>query len=185
MNWAKMSHEERERRKIEAKLHVDFCAHLYRSQHEQGRLFLHEHPDRATSWKEASIQAIAKIKDVLYVKADQCEFGLKVREKGKERLVQKKTGFLTNSPEIAKELSRKCSGQHEHLQLKGGNLTKQAQVYPPELCKAICRGASREYSFRQMGHFMIGSLDLVADTLGSVHGGSMRRMTSSSQHPHF
>ena len=179
MNWGKMSPAERERRKVEAKLHVDFCAQLYRIQHEQGRLFLHEHPDRATSWKEPSIQAIANLKDVLYVKADQCAFGLQVKDKGTYHLVQKKTGVLTNSPEVAKELSRQCSGQHDHLQLKGGNLTKQAQVYPPELCKAICRGASREYSYRQVGHFMIGALDLVADTLGSVHGGSMRRTTST------
>ena len=128
---------------------------------------------------------MAQIKDILFVKADQCEFGKTVKEKGKEHLIQKTTGFLTNSPEIAKELSRRCSGNHQHLQLKGGNLTKQAQVYPPELCKAICRGAAREFSFRGMGHFMIGSLDLVADTLGSVHGGSMRRMTSSRQNPNF
>ena len=110
-------------------------------------------------------------KTFYFVKADQCEFGKTVKEKGREHLIQKTTGFLTNSPEIAKELSRRCSGDHQHIQLKGGNLTKQAQVYPPELCKAICRGAAREFSFRGMGHFMIGSLDLVADTLGCVHGG--------------
>ena len=139
MNWGKMTPEEKEGRKIEAKLHIDFCAQLFRIQHEEGRLFLHEHPDRATSWNDPSSKAIAQIKDVLFVKADQCEFGLTVKEKGKQHLVQKKTGFLTNSPEIAKELSRQCLGAHEHLRLKGGNLTKQAQVYPPELCKAICR----------------------------------------------
>ena len=70
----------KKRRKVEAKLHVDFCAQLYRIQHEQGRLFLHEHPDRATSWNEPSIQAIAKIKDILFVRADQCEYGLMVKE---------------------------------------------------------------------------------------------------------
>ena len=94
LNWGKMTPEERERRKVEAKLHVDFCAQLYRIQHEEGRLFLHEHPDRATSWKEPSIQAIAKIKDVLYVKAHQCKFGLKGRENGKQSRVQKQIGFF-------------------------------------------------------------------------------------------
>ena len=112
LNWGKMTPEERERRKVEAKLHIDFCAQLYRIQHEQGRLFLHEHPDRATSWSEPCIRAVAKIKDVLYVKADQCEFGKTVKEKGREPLIQKTTGFLTNSPEIAKELSRRWSGNH-------------------------------------------------------------------------
>ena len=74
---------------MEAKLHLDFCAHLYRIQHEGGRLFLHEHPDTASSWKEESIREVAAIKDVLYVEADQCAFGLTVKAKGENKFVQK------------------------------------------------------------------------------------------------
>ena len=71
------------------------------------------------------------MKGVLMVIADQCAFGLTVKAKGTERLVRKTTKFLTNSPEIAKELSRRCPQNHDHMQLKGGNYCKQAQRYPP------------------------------------------------------
>ena len=176
-----MSPEERKRRYIEAKVHLDFCAKLYAMQHEAGRLFLHEHPEKATSWQEPCMINLKNMKDILHVVADQCQFGLTVTVKGTKRLAKKRTGFLTNSPEVAKELARQCQGGHDHQQLEGGNLTKQAQCYPPALCEAICRGAAREKAFRRASHFMIGSVELAADNLGSVHGGSMRRMTSSTR----
>ena len=68
-------------------------------------------------------------------------------------------------------------GNDEHMQLKGGNYTKQAQRYPPKLYEAICKGAAREQVFREMGHFLIGSVETVAESLGPVHGrgGNMRR----------
>ena len=170
MNWPKMSPEEQRRRMVEARLHLDFCARLYEIQHESGRLFVHEHPDRATSWGEPSMIKLKEMKNVLLVTADQCAYGLTVKVKGKERIVRKTTKFLTNSPEIAKELSRRCPQNHEHMQLKGGNYCRQAQRYPPELCEAICRGAAREQAYRRSAYFMIGSVELVADNLGSVHG---------------
>ena len=126
------------------------------------------------------------MKNVLMVTADQCEFGLTVKAKGIERLVKKATKFLTNSPEIAKELSRRCSHNHDHMQLKGGNYCKQAQRYPPALCDAICRGAAREQAYRRSAHFMIGTVELVADNLGSVHGGSMRKTSGEiGEKKHF
>ena len=66
---------------VEAKLHLNFCAKLYEIQHESGRLFVHEHPDRATSWLEPSMLKLKNMQDVLMVTADQCAFGLKVKVK--------------------------------------------------------------------------------------------------------
>ena len=110
MNWAKMSPGEKRKRHLEARVHLEFCTKLYAIQHEAGRLFLHEHPHGATSWQEPSMMNLKNMKDILHVVADQCEFGLTVRIKGVDKLVKKKTGFLTNSPEVAKELARRCSG---------------------------------------------------------------------------
>ena len=39
------------RQRIQASLHMDFVASLYREQVEDGLYFLHEHPLWATSWK--------------------------------------------------------------------------------------------------------------------------------------
>ena len=98
----------------EAISHMEFATELYNQQVAAGRLFLHEHPDGATSWEEESIKGIRSIAEVLYVKADQCQFGLKVKEKGQEHLLQKGMGFMTNSPELAKELAKTCRGGHHH-----------------------------------------------------------------------
>ena len=92
----------------------------------------------------------------MVVKSDQCMFGLLSKE---GKLVKKPTGFLTNSPQVARELSRVCNKRHGHQPLKGGSRCRDAQVYPPELCKAICKGAAREREYRSRGLFAFGVVD--------------------------
>ena len=45
--------------RLQARVHLEFCAQLYRDQLEAGRYFLHENPAGAVSWKEAPIVALA------------------------------------------------------------------------------------------------------------------------------
>ena len=52
----------------------------------------------------------------------------------------KPTRFLTNSPRLADALLRRCGGGHKHVQLVGGDRAAKAAVYPPGLCKAMCKG---------------------------------------------
>ena len=129
----------------EARLHLRFAVELYKAQMDEGRLFVHEHPWGAKSWLEEEIMELIQKPEVILVKGDQCRFGLLSKE---GEVVKKPTGFLTNSPQTAKELARECDGRHRHRQLAGGSRCQQAQVYPPELCKAICRGAARGLEFR-------------------------------------
>jgi hypothetical protein len=56
-----------------------------------------------------------------------------------EAFNQKPTGILTNGPEIAQQLSSKCTGQHKHQQLMGG-IAHKAEVYPPGFCQAVMKG---------------------------------------------
>ena len=46
---------------------------------------------------------------------------------------------MTNSSAIAAKVGKKCNGKHRHIMLIGGR-AKEAQHYPPDLCKAICEG---------------------------------------------
>ena len=41
-------------------------------------------------------------------------------------------------------LGIRCSGDHDHLPLKGGNRTKIAQQYPPQLCRTIVKSLNRQ-----------------------------------------
>ena len=68
---------------------------------------------------------------------------------GKEGLVRKETGWLTNSPFIAAVLEGVCSNTtgkepwHRHVVLEGG-LCKKAAAYPPALAKAVLQGLRQQ-----------------------------------------
>ena len=71
-------------------------------------------------------------------------FGLTTtRRGGKTAPARKRTKFMTNSYHIAAALERRCDGQHKHQPLVDGRASDAAR-YPPELCRAICRGLLRE-----------------------------------------
>ena len=53
--------------------------------------------------------------------------------------VLKPTGFMTNSSCISSQLVRMCPRDHKHDHLVGG-CAAGAAIYPPGLCRAICRG---------------------------------------------
>ena len=57
--------------------------------------------------------------------------------------VKKPTGFMTSSRHIAKELNRLCDASHDHVHLMAGKASA-AQVYPPDLCKAMLRGIAKQ-----------------------------------------
>lgn len=86
-------------------------------------------------------------------------YGLKTWGDNRSQLVlaKKFTRFLTNSRELGRELSRKCSGDHNHQPLLDGR-AKGAARYPPALCRAICRGILREKMLRACGVTAVLSL---------------------------
>ena len=159
----KLEFEKKKKRAAEE--HVKFCTQLYRLQMSRGRYFVHEHPDGATSWELTMIGNLAKEQGVIRVKADQCMYGLETEVKGETRPVRKRTGFLTNSVCVADELSRRCDGSHLYFTLMEGRAAK-AEEYPPDLCKAICRGIRKQQSLDQMG--MCCSLGMVVSELEDV-----------------
>ena len=62
-----------------ARIHLQFAAQVYREQVENGRFFLHEHPEFGTSWKEPCIEELLEMSEVSRVRADQCQYGQSVR----------------------------------------------------------------------------------------------------------
>ena len=75
-----------------------------------------------------------------------CQFGMTspiTGSDGQVGHVKKPTGFLSSSRFIAAELNRYCDGSHDHVHLVAGKAAA-AQVYPPELCKAMLRGTRKQ-----------------------------------------
>ena len=66
----------------------------------------------ATSWKVESIASIERQSGVQRVQGDQCQYGAEARSgPGKGQPIMKPTGFMTNSPMVARALSKRCLGQ--------------------------------------------------------------------------
>ena len=129
-----------------AKRHVRFCIKIYKYQKDHGRYFLHEHPWLATSWTLPEMTKLEAETDVQRVRTDMCQFGMTSRVGGVGTAlgpVLKPTGFLTNSPHIAKELARRCDRSHQHVPLVAGRAAAAA-IYPHGLCCAICRGLAAQ-----------------------------------------
>ena len=96
------------------------------------------------------VREIENMEGTWKVSADQCEYGLVTSIKGETRPARKPTSFMTNSWYIANELTRRCSGKHQHFSLMEGR-AKAAEEYPDGLCKAICNGMKKQQAFDATG----------------------------------
>ena len=146
------SHWDRNRRDRleEAQNHMRFIVEVYWEQVNHGRWFLHEHPVGASSWLMEELKTLQSAAEVCTTVADQCQYGLRTRGAGGAGSIpaRKRTKFMTNSSEIANELSWKAKG-HLHQALVGGRAHKSA-IYSEGLCEAICRGLKREIRRSEM-----------------------------------
>ena len=50
---------------------------------------------------------------------------------------------MTNSQAIAETFNRQCTGDHRHVMLEGRK-TREGQVYPDGLCRAIIEGLKKQ-----------------------------------------
>jgi hypothetical protein len=122
-----------------------FCVALYREHMSHGRYFLHEHPAYASSWQDEEMKKLMSEAGVVQATADQCQYGSQAPDGSP---VKKPTTFLTNAPELAKELSARCSGKNGECSLPGGGthtqcrgkVARAAAIYHFKLCRAILVG---------------------------------------------
>ena len=99
--------------------HLTFACRLYKIQIHENRFFLHEHPHSAASWGLRMVREVSAMPGVIRTHGDQCPYGLLGEdESGNPALIQKRTGWLTNSPRIAEAVSKRCTNRinppHQH-----------------------------------------------------------------------
>ena len=125
--------------------HLAFSVELYREQMRHGRYFVHEHPAYATSWQEEMIKDLLEEQGVVRATCDQCLYGCESEAKDP---VEKPTTFMTDAPEVARELQQRCQGRRgacsrpqggRHAQCRG-KTARMAAVYHFKLCRAILVG---------------------------------------------
>ena len=117
----------------DSKEHMKFVSSVYRSQVEEKRWYMHEHP------KYASADSLRQVEE-------------ETKQEGEEkihRIIRHDTSFITNSNEIREGLKR-CQGKEtaeEKLLRRKGLWTKR---YSKEDCKAICEGIQSELKAKAM-----------------------------------
>ena len=130
---------------VEARLHFEFCAEIYKEQMRAGRRFLHKHPLTATSWQEQCMMDLLADHRTIFVISDLCQFGLTTIDKsGEKRPAMKPTRFLTISKPIAVRLSKRCPRKHKHAVLLGGRAAAAAE-YTSKLCVEILQGVQGQF----------------------------------------
>ena len=79
------------------------------------------------------------------VSVDMCEHGLRVRlrDGSISGLVRHASTIVTNVPEIAEAIQRRCSGLHKHHVLEGSFQTQQAAKYSDGFVDSILRGLKK------------------------------------------
>ena len=134
------------RKLYQGRILLRFGMDIAQDQLDRGDLFVFEHPRRAKSWHDRRVQEIGAQEGVIHEDLDQCAYGLKDRISG--RYHQKTTGIMTNSPELAEKLKRRCSHDHEHEHILGSirmpegwrSRSSLAQEYPKGLVNAMIKG---------------------------------------------
>jgi hypothetical protein len=121
---------------------------FYEKQLACGRLFLHEAPHSALSWKVKEMVNLSGRDGVFRVTGPMWRWKLVQRDEEGEAYVRKETGWLTNSWKLAQLLEGVCANQtggpwHRHLHLVGGARTRAAQVLPAGLGAGCPRDTSR------------------------------------------
>ena len=91
------------------------------------------------------MRELIAVNRVLIAKADQCMYGLQtIGDKGEPGPARKRTGFVSSNWPVVEDIDGTCSGEHDkHNHILGGRAT-HANVYPPALCQAMCRGIARQ-----------------------------------------
>ena len=116
---------------------------IYQLQVEAGRLLIREHPNSASSWKLPEMMEFMDSLGIDKVVGHMCRFRMESSDENGPGLVNKPTGFLSNSEFVRNSLQKKCLGGHRHVPPVGGR-AKPCQVYPDGLCRAMLRGIKAE-----------------------------------------
>ncbi len=146
-----------------------FAVMLGKCQMPKGRHFIPESPQNSQAWKVANQLAQLR-KDARVLQADfhQCMWGARGVKEGK--LIRKATRFLTSSGAVAEHFCIRCSLDHDHEKLEGGN-TKAAAVYPKQMAKDLVRCVEKQWDLdRQCGYREVFSADGVGE-VGSPDDG--------------
>ena len=111
------------------------------------------------------MQKLAAKNQVIKVIADQCAFNLR----GAHGLHRKSTGILTNNSVIAQAVNKRCSKDHIHEVIIGGDKSAKSQVYPRELIPTILEAYKKPLSLEEIYYTTWETIDLENDKIDQIY----------------
>lgn len=161
-NLRKYKRDPREFEKVqrEGRKHLHTSIDAYWTQLNSGRLFLHEHPKWASSWRDVRMIELQSDPRVYTISGPMCRWEMLGEDAKGVGYVRKETQFVTNSKVLATLLEGTCEGGHRHVHLINGR-ARFAQVYPPKLVRGVLKAVRQELLKR-------GELNSVTEKLGGV-----------------
>ena len=132
---------------IDGNLFAEFTAELCETAYEHGKEFVIESSMPTGRypklWDQGCIKRLRQRTGARIVPTHLCQWGLGPSDDPAARYRKGQWNLVSPGLYIyALLLARRCQGGHQHAQLKGGvqgasyPRTREAQVYPPGLCKA-------------------------------------------------
>ena len=154
LNFGKMPPHVLKKRWADAHCMLDFAMHIAKRQLQAGRLFAHEHPVGASSWKRRSVTDLLLDPTVRTVNFDQCQVGL--RTPSGEKALQKRTTIMTNSAilqDIFAPLQCNCTEEHGVIQGSelGYQISTWCQIYTPAFVNHLADAVQLEWQARGNG----------------------------------
>ena len=141
INFRKQDSEEVKAQIKEAIEHLSFATSMCLRQATGGRRYLLEHPAGATSFQTAILNKVFFVEGGVRVNFDFCMAGMVSSRGGEGEKVKKRTGVMTNSPEVVSELKKlQCDNTHSHTWLIDGK-AKECERYADLFCEIICKAA--------------------------------------------
>ena len=86
------------------------------------------------------------MQDVMISQLDQCQYGLWIEDKEGKLLAKKPTKFMTNSPGIVRQLTKRCEGAHTHTSQANMRAYSMARLNRPKYIRPPCATQSAEAS---------------------------------------
>lgn len=128
-------------------LHLVHSIRCARRQLASDRLFVLEHPARASSWQTEEMKSLAAQPNVHSVVFDQCMTGLV--SKVLKKPMRKRTRLLTNSVSVVRAFQGlRCDRSHTHQTIQGSEggvrRSTHAQCYPPPMVDRLARCCQEE-----------------------------------------
>eukprot|EP00438_Fugacium_kawagutii_P013250 Skav234490 [mRNA] locus=scaffold3731:121116:128177:+ [translate_table: standard] len=136
-NFSRLNYSPQERRRLRARegVFINLIEEVIVLQKLTQGLVIIENPRTSDIWRHSSLARWAQDESMAMAQVDLCTYGL---ESSTGMPLRKGLSLLMNSPTMAQDLTRRCTGEHTHQVIQGKETARSA-IYPNDFADAVVR----------------------------------------------